>query len=148
MVAAKRRSSCYSHCYNPPEIAMHSLTRSMLLLAGLLFATAASAGGVSRALFTTAVDDREPVATVDSLDSSSTRSVTFFTELNDMSGQLVTHQWTHQDKVMFEKTFEVKGERWRVWTSKTLIPDWSGTWTVNVLDSQRMVLASESIEYN
>ena len=59
----------------------------------------------------------------------------------------MTHQWTYNDEVMFEKTFEVKGPRWRVWTSKTLIPSWTGSWTVNVLDEDRTVLASESFEY-
>jgi hypothetical protein len=48
---------------------------------------------------------------------------------------------------MFEKTFEVKGPRWRIWTSKTLIPSWIGTWTVNVLDDDHTVLSSKSFEY-
>jgi hypothetical protein len=41
----------------------------------------------------------------------------------------------------------VKAERWRIWTSKTLIPDWTGTWTVNVLDNERVLLASKNFEY-
>ena len=48
---------------------------------------------------------------------------------------------------MFEKTFEVKGARWRVWTSKTLLPSWTGTWTVKVLDTDRTELTSKSFEY-
>ena len=118
-----------------------------LILASLLLCGIASAAEVSRAQFTLGIDNREPVSMVDSIDSNSQRSITFFTELDGMSGQTVTHQWTHKDKVMFEKTFEVKADRWRVWTSKTLIPSWKGTWTVNVLDSDRSVLASKSFEY-
>ena len=121
---------------------------SGLIMAIALFTTGfATAGEISRALFTTGIDDREPVAAVDSIDSSTSNSISFFTEVNNMSGETVTHQWTHHDKVMFEKTFEVKAERWRVWTSKTLIPDWTGTWTVNVLDNERTLLASKSFEY-
>ena len=126
---------------------MQSVTKSLILGAALCFSATANAGEVNRAVFATAIDNREPVATFDSLDSSATRSVTFFTELSNLSGQTVTHQWTHNDKVMFEKSFEVKAERWRVWTSKTLIPNWSGTWTVNVLDDERTLLASKSFEY-
>ena len=126
---------------------MQSLFKSLVVCATLLFATYVHAGEVSRALFATGIDNREPVATVDSLDSSTPRSVTFFTELNDLSGHTVTHQWLHKDKVMFEKSFEVKAQRWRVWTSKTLIPNWSGTWTVNVLDAEQTLLASKSFEY-
>ena len=125
---------------------MQSLLRPLILASLLLFGSA-SAAEVSRAQFTLGIDNREPVSMVDSIDSNSHRSITFFTELNDMSGQTVTHQWTHKDKVMFEKSFEVKAQRWRVWTSKTLIPSWKGIWTVNVLDSDRSVLASKSFEY-
>ena len=126
---------------------MQSLIKPLAFSIAYLFCTCAQAGEVSRALFATKIDNREPVTTVDSLDSSSPRSITFFTELNDLSGHTVTHQWLHKDKVMFEKSFEVKAQRWRVWTSKTLIPNWSGTWTVNVLDAEQTLLASKSFEY-
>ncbi|MCP4333956.1 MAG: DUF2914 domain-containing protein [Gammaproteobacteria bacterium] len=121
--------------------------KSLILLAAFAYSGSGFAGQVSRAVFTIGVDDREPVAIVDSIDSSSHSSISFFTELSDMSGQTATHQWTYNDKVMFEKSFEVKSERWRVWTSKTLIPTWKGTWTVNVLDDDRAVLSSKSFEY-
>ena len=121
--------------------------KSLILTAALLVCGSVSAGEVSRAQFTTAIDNREPVGKVESVDSDTHRSISFFTELSDMTGQTITHQWTHKDKVMFEKTFEIKADRWRVWTSKTLIPSWTGTWTVNVLDNERSVLASESFEY-
>jgi len=122
-------------------------TQGVIFAAALCAFANATAGEVSRAVFTTGIENREPVSTIESVDSSTLRSISFFTELQDMSGQTVTHQWTHQDKVMFEKTFEVKTDRWRVWTSKTLIPAWSGTWTVNVLDNEHTLLASKSFEY-
>ena len=121
--------------------------KSLILLTFLGLASNSIAGEVSRAMFTIGVDNHEPVLMVDSIDSSSYTSISFFTELNDLSGHNVTHQWTHNDQVMFEKTFEVKGSRWRVWTSKTLIPSWTGTWTVKVLDDDRTLLASNSFEY-
>ena len=120
---------------------------SLTLVLALFMTNTATAGEISRALFTTEIDDREPVAIVESIDSKTNNSISFFTEVNNMSGQTITHQWIHHDKVMFEKTFEVKATRWRVWTSKTLIPGWTGTWTVNVLDSERMLLTSKSFEY-
>jgi hypothetical protein len=119
----------------------------LILLLTLCLSTNAAAGEIRRALFTTGIDNREPVGIVDNIDSASDNSISFFTEITNMSGQTITHQWTHLDKIMFEKTFEVKAERWRVWTSKTLIPNWTGTWTVNVLDAERELLTSKSFEY-
>jgi len=121
--------------------------KSLILSAALAYSGSGFAGQVNRALFTIGIDDREPVTIVDSIDSSSHTSISFFTELSDMAGQTATHQWTYNNKVMFEKSFEVKSARWRVWTSKTLIPTWKGTWTVNVLDDERVVLSSKSFEY-
>lgn len=129
------------------KFSIKQLIQSVICGTALCAFANVAAGEVSRAVFTTAIDNREPVSTIDSADSSALRSISFFTELQDMSGQTVTHQWTHQDKVMFEKTFEVKADRWRVWTSKTLIPAWSGTWTVNVLDNDRTLLASKSLQF-
>ena len=129
------------------KFSIKHLLRSVIFASALCAFSIATAGEVSRAVFTTAIDNREPVSTIERVDSSELRSISFFTELQDMSGQIVTHQWTHHDKVMFEKTFEVKADRWRVWTSKTLIPAWSGIWTVNVLDNNRELLASKSFEY-
>ena len=126
---------------------MHSIVKFFLIALALIFSTTVSAGEVSRAVFTIGVDNHEPVLNVSSINSGSYTSISFFTELNDLDGHNITHQWTFNDKVMFEKTFEVKSARWRVWTSKTLIPSWTGMWTVNVLDHDRSVLSSSSFEY-
>ena len=126
---------------------MRPLMKFSILVAAIVLSGNSFAGEVSRAMFTIGIDNREPVIMVDSIDSSAYNSISFFTELKDLEGHNVTHQWTYDDKVMFEKTFEVKGARWRVWTSKTLLPSWTGEWTVNVLDTDRTVLATKSFEY-
>ena len=126
---------------------MRPILKSLLFVTLLVVSGYGSAGEVTRAMFTIGVDNREPVIQVDSIDSGSYRSITFFSELRDFTGHNITHQWTFDGEVKFEKTFEVKGPRWRVWTSKTLVPSWTGTWTVNVLDDDRSVLASNSFEY-
>ncbi|MCP4878860.1 MAG: DUF2914 domain-containing protein [Gammaproteobacteria bacterium] len=126
---------------------MRLIIKSLIFSAALVLSNSSLAGEVSRAMFTIGVDDREPVIMVDSIDHSSYTSISFFTELSDLGGHNVTHQWSFNDQVMFEKTFEVKGDRWRVWTSKTLIPSWTGSWTVNVLDDDRVLLSSKSFEY-
>ena len=119
----------------------------LFALAAILISNTAFAGEVSRAVFTTSIEDREPVMAVDSVSSSSFSSISFFTELTELQGHNITHQWVFVDKVMFEKTFEVNGARWRVWTSKTFLPGWNGTWTVNVLDDDRSVLVSKNFDY-
>lgn len=126
---------------------MRHILKTLLFAIAFGVAGSATAGEVSRAMFTTSVQDREPAIAVDSINSNAFSSITFFTELNDLEGHNVTHQWSYDGNVMFEKSFEVNGSRWRVWTSKTLLSEWTGTWTVNVLDDDRSVLASRTFEY-
>ena len=132
---------------NPTEKTMRHIIKFALLTITLFIGSNAFAGSVSRALFTIGVDNREPVIMVDSISSDSYNSISFFTELTDLSGHTITHQWMYDGKVMFEKTFDVAGARWRVWTSKTLQKSWTGTWTVNVMDDDRSVLETKSFEY-
>lgn len=126
---------------------MHYIVKIALLTLTLCISSNAFAGTVSRAVFTIGIDNREPVIMVDSISADSYNSISFFTELTGMTGETVTHQWMFDDKVMFEKSFEVGSDRWRVWTSKTLLPDWTGTWTVKVLNEDGSVLERKSFDY-
>jgi hypothetical protein len=119
---------------------------SSIFLLSFFISTQLMAGSVSRGQFTSAIVDREPVDLIETL-STDHNNIIYFTELNELQGQTVTHQWKYNDIVMFEKSFDVGGPRWRVWTSKSLQPGWSGTWTVNTLDGDRNVILSETFEY-
>lgn len=101
---------------------------------------------VARAVFTTAIQDREPVNAITSLPTDQDR-VYFFTDLRGMGGQKVTHRWLYQGKTMGEVSFPVGGPRWRVWSSKTLLPQWAGEWRVEVLDGAGNKLDEAAFTY-
>ncbi len=123
---------------------MKKTLQSLLLACSFLLVVTAQAAGIERGLFTSAVVDREPVDQLSEI-APDQNQVTFFTELRDLQGQNITHQWIYDDSVMFEKTFTVGGPRWRVWSSKTIPPEATGTWMVNTLDGERNVLMTQSI---
>lgn len=104
------------------------------------------AGWVERALFTSAVVDREPVDAVVVLDGGQ-QQVLFFTELKQLAGRTVTHRWEYAGEVVAEVPFEVGGPRWRVHSRKTLRPDQAGRWSVVVVDESGWVLHAEMFEY-
>lgn len=120
---------------------------SMMLLA-FTWTSAAHAGGaeVARAQFTTAVEDREPVDDVRQLGTEQD-SVSFFTELRNLEGRTVTHRWVFDRATVATVEFEVGGPRWRVWSTKDLVPDRTGTWTVLVVDDAGRLHGSWSFEY-
>lgn len=99
---------------------------------------------VTRSTFALAVVDREPV---DEVDVVSTGSVYYFTELSGLEGATIRHRWLYQGEVMADVEFQVGGPRWRVWSKKSLLPRWSGQWTVSVVDGNGVVIQSETVEY-
>lgn len=107
---------------------------------------APATGNVARAMFTTGVADREPADQITSL-KNDVQQVSFYTELTGLEGQSVAHKWEHAGEVKAAVTFDVKAPRWRVWSSKTLDPNWTGEWTVSVVDASGATLAQAKLMY-
>ena len=109
-------------------------------------AAAPASDAVVRAVFTTAVADREPADQITSL-KNDVPQVYFYTELKDLEGQTVTHKWEYAGEVKAEVRFDVKAPRWRVWSSKKLDPSWTGEWTVSVVDGSGETRAQAKLNY-
>jgi hypothetical protein len=101
---------------------------------------------VTRALFTTAIKDHEPVDEIGQLDNTVSK-IFFFTEITGLANKTITHRWQHEGKIKAKTKFEIGGDRWRVWSSKKLLPQWVGIWTVTVLDAENNILAEEDMVY-
>lgn len=99
------------------------------------------------AQFTTAVENREPIDQVTFV-SNDIRKIFFFSDLRGMQGQTVSHRWVYDGKTVAEVAFEVRGPRWRVWSSKELFEDWIGDWTVEIVNSDGEVVAAETFTYS
>ena len=106
-----------------------------------------SRGSVVRSAFTTEIAEREPTQDLKTLSSDNSK-VMFFTELRDMSGQTAIHRWEHDGKVVAEVEFNVKGPRWRVWSSKNLTPENTGDWKVSVLNGAGEVISEKNLSYD
>lgn len=120
-----------------------SVFAAIILLTGL---SVQAESGVARAVFATDIQDREPVDQIGQLTNDNS-SVYFFTEIRGLEGQTVTHRWEHGGEVRAEVNFNVGGNRWRVWSSKNLQPNWLGEWKVSVVDAGGNVLSQESFAY-
>ena len=99
---------------------------------------------VSRALLTTDVKQREPV---DNVCIPERNKITFFTEINNYAKHRVTHRWKYNNKTIFELSFNVRGPRWRVWTSKNIPVKWIGPWVIEVVDEDGNIL-TQKLFYN
>ena len=103
-----------------------------------------SRGSVVRSAFTREIAEREPTENLQKL-SNENGEVKFFTELRDMSGQTAIHRWEYDGEVVAEVEFNVKGPRWRVWSSKSLVPQWTGDWKVSVVNGAGDVISEKKL---
>lgn len=101
---------------------------------------------VARSIITTEVVDREPVNDLQTIPISND-TVLYFSELRNMEGQTVMHRWMFGDENIAEVSFNVGGPRWRVWSSKQMLPEWVGAWTVQVVNGAGEVVAEKNFTY-
>lgn len=106
-----------------------------------------SRGSVVRSAFTRTIDEREPTENLEKL-TNENEQVKFFTELRDMSGQTAIHRWEYDGKVVAEVEFNVKGPRWRVWSSKSFVPQWTGDWKVSVINGAGEIISEKNLSYD
>ena len=104
-------------------------------------------GTVARSIFTSEIINREPANDLTEMNNSSDR-IYFYTDLRNLAGQIITHRWEYNDAVMAEVKFKVgDGSRWRVYSSKNLLPEWTGVWTVFVTDENEQILNTNTFNY-
>lgn len=93
-----------------------------------------------RQAWTTAVTEREPADYV-SLLGADTNTVYFFSEILGGRNRTVSHRWYKNGVLVSETPFAIHGNRWGVWSSKT-IDDHSAHWEVRIVDESGCVIAA------
>lgn len=134
-----------------PKVTRVFLTAVVLMAAGSVTAETGDEAGdaptlVKRASFTSNVVDREPIDELVTVPADAEK-VFFFTEITGMEGQTVIHRWILNGETKADVSFTIGGPRWRVFSSKTLVPGWTGQWTVEVLDGDGNKIHEASMAY-
>jgi hypothetical protein len=101
---------------------------------------------ISQAVFATYVVDRQPIDIITEADNS-LKKIYFFTNVRNLIGDKITHRWIYKDNIKAEVSFDIKGKRWRVWSSKNIWHTWTGEWTVEVVNSLDEVLLTKTINF-
>jgi hypothetical protein len=105
-----------------------------------------AAGSPHRAIFTTQIQNKEPVDNLQSI-SPIAQQVSFFTELRNLTGKVATHRWSVEGKEIYKKDFSIGANRWRVWTTKTITP-YSGKVVVVQILVDGLVITQETLRIN
>ena len=103
-------------------------------------------GSVMRATFTTAIEDGEPIDFQSEIENS-VPEVFFFTEVEGVAGQSITHRWKYGTEVMATAEFDVKNDPEKVWSSQKMRPEWTGAWEVEVVDGNDQVIDRKTFAF-
>jgi hypothetical protein len=99
---------------------------------------------VEEMVFCAAVQDRAP-SLPDTAFASTVEKVYCFVQVTGAADTTaITHVWYYNDREMSRVELPVKSANWRTWSSKKILPEWQGTWRVDVLAPGGEVLKSGS----
>lgn len=86
--------------------------------------------------------DRAPVGSGEVFAKETTK-VFCFTRVVGASGETeVTHNWYYKGTLKSSVKLSVRSNNWRTWSSKTMTPEWTGEWMVEILSEEGTPLES------
>lgn len=118
---------------------MKRLLVLLVLLGCPLSAVAITAADVA---ITTQISERVPVDRVEVYPAQNGKLYCFSLIEGATEETSVEHVWLYQGREMARVTLPVRSARWRTYSSKKIVPEWTGTWEVRVVDSAGNQLAT------
>lgn len=90
----------------------------------------------------TGVEDRMPVGEADTFMPNVER-VYLWTKVTGVEGETaIRHVWLHEGREMADVELPVKGDPWRTYSYKTILPEWTGSWEVKIVGLDGNVITS------
>jgi hypothetical protein len=104
---------------------------------------------VRRALLTHEISHKEPVGEITrTISASNEKSLTvyYFTELKDMKGQKINHEWRRNGTLVARNFLNISADSWRTFSHKLLSSKSEGNWTVKLIDEKGRVLNEKTFK--
>lgn len=97
---------------------------------------------VTEAVICRDVVDRTPQGTGEVFPSS-VGKLFAFTRIEGATGETnIKHLWFFNDRLMAEVSLPVRSANWRTYSSKRILPQWTGSWRVDITTEDGLLLKS------
>jgi hypothetical protein len=125
---------------------MKYLVSTLLVLALIVPAMTFAADDtvISRAIFSTSLEEREPANNLETVPYGE-KTIFFFTEILNANATSLTHLWTYNDIEIARVKLNIGSDKWRTWSSKQIWHLTPGELKVQVLDAENMILAEKTL---
>ena len=95
--------------------------------------------GVQMAEVCLEVEERQPVGTAERF-ASDVGSLACFSRITGGEGQTIVHAWIHEGSTRARVELRVGSDSWRTWSTKQILPSWTGSWEVKIMTPEGQVL--------
>jgi len=112
-----------------------ALLAGMLLVPSLGWAIEVAESALARK-----VEQRQPVDVMTEVPADIGRLYCFTRLVGADSETRVVHVWSWEGREMARVELPVRSNNWRTWSSKRILPEWSGAWTISILDAEGNLL--------
>ncbi len=89
------------------------------------------------------IENREPQEVADTFASDVERVYCYTKIKGGKEGDSLTHRWKKGDQVMAEVSLKVNASPWRTYSSKAIMQEWTGSWSVEVLQGDVVLKTKE-----
>ena len=90
----------------------------------------------------TYVADRSLGGMQDAFDADVGRLYAFSRVVGAEEDIAIYHRWYYEEQLMAEIRLNVRSNNWRTWSSKAVMPEWTGEWRVDVVTDDETMLHS------
>ncbi|TFB12741.1 DUF2914 domain-containing protein [Candidatus Marinimicrobia bacterium MT.SAG.4] len=114
-----------------------------ILIVALIDLKAQSILKIERIVVSTGMENRQPVGESDTF-ADSVGTLFCYTEIRGTGDSTtVSHVWYHGENRRADVKLNVRGYRWRTWSTKVIQKDWTGDWRVDVVSTDGKILKSK-----
>lgn len=86
--------------------------------------------------------DRAPVGSGDVFAKESAKLYCFSRVVGAPADTEITHNWYYKGTLKSSVKLSVRSNNWRTWSSKSMMPEWTGEWMVEILSDEGTPLES------
>jgi len=89
------------------------------------------------------IENREPQEVADTFASDVERVYCYTKIKGGKEGDSLTHRWKKGDQVIAEVSLKVDASPWRTYSSKAIMQEWTGSWSVEILQGDVVLKTKE-----
>ncbi len=95
---------------------------------------------VSESAIAASIEGLTPEGISDTFPSSVSKVYAFSKIIGSKEETSIKHLWFYEDKLMAEVTLPIRSVSWRTYSSKRILPEWTGQWRVEITSEDGLSL--------